>query len=302
MENNAQNLKNDKDLIARQNIHLNARVSSQGSNFRIRQSQSPTGDDSPVRRKKIQQHSWEEIKKLKKYNAEKEEQKRLADLQKQKEEAMMPKKVAKKKTKKVVKKKEQATPNNEEIKQEMPTFEPKPMVQNMLQEPKKETSASESYSEDDRSDDSLFHEVEQLKDNVEELQLQYAANQKQFDDFKDNFMAKASEKTIAFYLKKIAGSLHRECGEKMYTSSADSGLANQSQMAELYQSEDSLLLKDSAQMLYDKFQIVGMNLVNQKKYKKSSQQQIYKIEEQLKGTVKQATFQSEVEGIEKRLR
>ena len=54
--------------------------------------------------------------------------------------------------------------------------------------------------------------------------------------------------------------------------------------------------------MYDKFQIIGMNLVNQKKYKKSSQQQIYKIEESLKGAVRKETFQSEVEGIEKRLR
>ena len=59
-------------------------------------------------------------------------------------------------------------------------------------------------------------------------------------------MAKASEKTIAFYLRKIAGSLHRECGEKVYQSSAESGIANQSQMDKIYQSEDSLLLKDGA--------------------------------------------------------
>mgnify|MGYP006105704697 CR=1 FL=1 len=43
-----------------------------------------------------------------------------------------------------------------------------------------------------------------------------------------------------------------------------------SQMARMYQSEDSKLLKESADKLQDKFLIIGMNILDQKKFKKQS--------------------------------
>jgi hypothetical protein len=36
---------------------------------------------------------------------------------------------------------------------------------------------------------------------------------------------------------------------------------------ELYQSEDSIALKDAVNELFDKFQIIGMNLIQAKKFK-----------------------------------
>lgn len=93
---------------------------------------------------------------------------------------------------------------------------------------------------------SLHEEIENLKDNVDELQIQYKNNQDQFEKFKNSFMSKANESTMAFYLKKIAESLHKECGEKPHSSVAESGIANASMMNELYQSEDSITLKESA--------------------------------------------------------
>ena len=59
-------------------------------------------------------------------------------------------------------------------------------------------------------------------------------------------MSKANESTMAYYLKKIAESLHKECGEKPHSSCAEAGIANSSVMNELYQSEDSNALKESA--------------------------------------------------------
>ena len=44
-----------------------------------------------------------------------------------------------------------------------------------------------------------------------------------------------------------------------------------------------------------------MNLVNFKKYKKSSAQQIYQLEEKAKKTVSSDTFKWEIDEIEKRL-
>jgi len=167
------------------------------------------------------------------------------------------------------------------------------------QDESKEQQDNENASED--SSTSLLEEVENLKDSVEELQIQLGKNQDQFDRFSKSFMSKANESTMAYYLKKIAESLHKECGEKPHSSCAESGIANSSVMNELYQSEDSNALKESAQRFYDKFQIVGMNLVNFKKYKKQSAQQIYSLEEKAKKTVTSETFKSEIDEIEKRL-
>ena len=38
----------------------------------------------------------------------------------------------------------------------------------------------------------------------------------------------------------------------------------------MYQTDDSLLLKDAANNLIDKFLIIGMNLINQKNFKKQA--------------------------------
>jgi hypothetical protein len=43
---------------------------------------------------------------------------------------------------------------------------------------------------------------------------------------------------------------------------------NESMMDQLFQTEDSVMLKNSAQSLIDKFLIIGMNIIEQKKFKK----------------------------------
>jgi len=50
-------------------------------------------------------------------------------------------------------------------------------------------------------------------------------------------------------------------------------------MNNMYQTEDCVLLKDSANNLIDKFLIIGMNIINQKNFKKAAQKQIYDLEQ-----------------------
>jgi hypothetical protein len=56
-------------------------------------------------------------------------------------------------------------------------------------------------------------------------------------------------------------------------------MSTPSLLQKMYQSEDSLLLKDAANGLIDKFLIIGMNLINQKNFKKTAQKQIYDLEQ-----------------------
>jgi hypothetical protein len=70
-------------------------------------------------------------------------------------------------------------------------------------------------------------------------------------------------------------------------------------MARMYQSEDSKLLKESADRLQDKFLIIGMNILDQKKYKKQSIKQIYDLEELVKHFLKKDVINQKLEDLEK---
>jgi len=68
------------------------------------------------------------------------------------------------------------------------------------------------------------------KDNTAEMEV-----------IKKGFDQRAKEKTLAQYFDMISDSLQKECGEKPYSSKMSGG----SMMQQLYQSEDSLQLKES---------------------------------------------------------
>lgn len=61
--------------------------------------------------------------------------------------------------------------------------------------------------------------------------------------------------------------MQKDCGEKPYQTGQMGG---KSQMARMYQTEDSKLLKESADKLVDKFLIIGMNILDAKKFKKQA--------------------------------
>ena len=64
----------------------------------------------------------------------------------------------------------------------------------------------------------------------------------EINEFKKLFLSKASEKTIAYYFNRISEGLHRECGERPYTNK----MGESSDLGELFQTDDSLKLKENA--------------------------------------------------------
>jgi len=56
----------------------------------------------------------------------------------------------------------------------------------------------------------------------------------------------------------IGDSLHKECGEKPFQNKLD----QPNMLQEFYQTEDSLLLMNSMQKMSDKFEVIGLNLIN----------------------------------------
>jgi len=105
--------------------------------------------------------------------------------------------------------------------------------------------------------------IETLKDQVEELQVKHAEYDVMMQEIRAMNAGKASEAALAHYISKISDSLQRECGDKPYSNkTADPAAAEK-----YYQSEDSVVLRDAAEQLGDKFMIIGMNLINTKKFK-----------------------------------
>lgn len=54
--------------------------------------------------------------------------------------------------------------------------------------------------------------------------------------------------------------------------------------------------------MYDKFQIIGMNLIQAKKFKKDAQQRIYHLEEKQKQMMDSHKFNKEIEAMEERIK
>jgi hypothetical protein len=69
-------------------------------------------------------------------------------------------------------------------------------------------------------------------------------------------------------------------------------------MKQMYQTDDSVALKDSVNKVIDKFLIIGMNLINQKNFKKTAQKQIYDLEQQAKKFVEMEHFKKETTSLE----
>ena len=72
-------------------------------------------------------------------------------------------------------------------------------------------------------------------------------------------------------------------------------------MARMYQTEDSKLLKESADKLVDKFLIIGMNILDAKKFKKQANKQIYDLEELVKHFMKKDVIEQRLDDIDTRI-
>ena len=71
---------------------------------------------------------------------------------------------------------------------------------------------------------------------------------------------------MAHYIHLVSEGLHRECGEKPFCNK----MHEDSHLTKFFQTDDSILLKDAAEKLRDKLEIIGHNLINHKRFKKSA--------------------------------
>lgn len=134
------------------------------------------------------------------------------------------------------------------------------------EDPVTSTRKSERTAEQGLDDDALVERVEQIEEAVEDMVVKFDRSVAELDQFKKQFLSKATEKTIATYMRKICDGLQKECGDKPYKDKLSDPMLFQ----DLYQSEDSIALKDAVNEMFDKFQIIGMNLIQAKKFKKDA--------------------------------
>ena len=140
--------------------------------------------------------------------------------------------------------------------------------------------------------------IETLKDQVEELQVKNAEHGVLVQEIRTLTAGKATEAALAHYLSKISDSLQRECGDKPYSNkTADPAAAEK-----YYQSEDSVVLRNAAEQLSDKFMIIGMNLINTKKFRTQIQHSVYQLEKASKTHMEVNQFRKENEEFEERIK
>ena len=78
------------------------------------------------------------------------------------------------------------------------------------------TRRSELTADQGLYDDALIEKVEQIEEAVEDMVVKFDRSVAELDQFKRQFLSKATEKTIATYLRKICDGLQKECGDKPY--------------------------------------------------------------------------------------
>lgn len=143
----------------------------------------------------------------------------------------------------------------------------------------------------------LQEQVEQLQEHTEEMKLELSACKEFVGSVKDNFNDRAMEKTIAVYFEKIANNLHKDCGERPQNTK----LREKNMLGELYQSEDSVQLARAADKLADKIQIIGMNLLNFKKFKNTAGHSLYELENRVDKHITLDFFRKEHEELQTKI-
>lgn len=116
-----------------------------------------------------------------------------------------------------------------------------------------------------------------LKTYLEEIQIAVNDHAHTISGMQTDLKHKAYERTMSFYLQKISDSLQRECGERPHAFR----LEDSSFLQENYLTEDSLQLKKNAEKMIEKFEIIGLNLINQQKFKTEANERLEKLERQM---------------------
>ena len=79
------------------------------------------------------------------------------------------------------------------------------------------------------------------------------------------------------YFKKISESLHKECGERPVAYKIE----EHNFLAEHFLTDDSLILKGSAEKFIEKVEVIGLNILENQKFKQRTNERIEQLEKKI---------------------
>ena len=83
---------------------------------------------------------------------------------------------------------------------------------------------------------------------------------------------------VGHYFQKISEGLYKECGERPHSFRLDN---EQNFLAEHFQTEESTNLKRQADRMTEKFEVIGLNIINYLKFKTDTSDRLDRIEKML---------------------
>ena len=115
----------------------------------------------------------------------------------------------------------------------------------------------------------------EIEDNLEKIKIDQETANTKMQEISEAYLSKAMERTVAHYFEAISDRLQRELCQSIVHNPTN--LQKDSTLQKLYQTEDSLQLKNSAELLAGKIEAIGLNLVANNKFKTSAQKQLKEL-------------------------
>lgn len=106
--------------------------------------------------------------------------------------------------------------------------------------------------------------LESLRTCLEEVHAAINDHASSLNSLHTDIKKKAYEKTLGEYFKKISESLHKECGERPVAYKIE----EHNFLADHFLTDDSLVLKGSAEKFIEKIEVIGLNLIENAKFRK----------------------------------
>ena len=128
--------------------------------------------------------------------------------------------------------------------------------------------------------DSMQQLLENMEDAIEEFKTEHVERTGIVQEIKNAFLSRATEKTLAWYFDQISKSVQRELCHNIPHNKEKIGIS--SRFEEIYQTEDSIALQNSAEGLGQKLEMLGLEIINLKKGRKKGEDRIAKLEERSK--------------------
>jgi len=106
--------------------------------------------------------------------------------------------------------------------------------------------------------------LESLRTCLEEVHSAINDHAASLTSLHTDIKKKAYERTVGEYFKKISESLHKECGERPVSYKIE----EHNFLADHFLTDDSLILKGFAEKFIEKVEVIGLNLIENTKFRK----------------------------------